>query len=179
MVFVNEVYLGKVPEVEAIFEEFCKFRHEYSLIRTGKYNKNTAKLEKMIEDFWGFSAFSLMVDPSPVPNAYTYPVACSIDVNPADYIVTTSKGYRFNSTSKTACVSYITRGLLKNDNFTDEEVFAAFLHEIGHSFVHRSPLVIAQQEVYKNAIIISIIQRVIMGAIQLNPIPGSNGCYGC
>ena len=77
---VQEVYIGRVPEIEDIFNEFKELRHTYAAWKTGNTSKRTAKIEKMIEDFWGFKAFSLDIDPSSSPNAFTYPVATSIDI---------------------------------------------------------------------------------------------------
>ena len=123
----------------------------------------------MIEDLWGFKAFSLSIDPSSTPNAFTYPVATSLDIDPTDYIITDSKGYRFTKQAKVAAISKITAGLFTNKAFTDEECFAIFLHEVGHSFVHRSPYVAAQQDVYKSMMISQIIIEVIIGILTANP----------
>ena len=165
---VQEVYIGRIPEIEEIFQEFKKMRNEYKTYKTGKNAKNIAKLEGLIEDMWGFKAFSLDIDPSDQPNAYTYPVAMSVDINPGDYIVSTSKGYRYTAQCNAASISYITKGLLTNPNFSDEEVFAVFLHEIGHSFVHRSPMIIAQQEVYKNTLIAQILYKLFLSIFTAN-----------
>lgn len=166
---VQEVYIGRIPEVEEIFNEFKELRSTYKIWKTGNTAKRTAKIEKMIENFWGFGSFCLSIDPSSEPNAFTFPVASSLDIDPTDYIQTTSKGYRFNKTANVAAISMITKGLFCNPSFTDEEVFATFLHEIGHSFVHRSPYIAAQQDVYKSIIIVQIIQQIIIGIITMNP----------
>ena len=167
---VQEVYIGKVPEIEDIFTEFKELRHTYAAWKTGNTSKRTAKIEKMIEDFWGFKAFSLDIDPSSAPNAFTYPVATSIDIDPSKYIKTTSKGYFYTKEANVAALSVITKGLFCNKAFSDEEAFAVFLHEIGHSFVHRSPMIISQQEVYKTSMIIQIVQNIILGILMANPL---------
>lgn len=167
---IQEVYIGRIPEIEAIFQEFKKMRSEYKVNRTGKNVKTISNLEKMIEDFWGFKAFDLHIDPSSAPNAYTYPVAMSIDINPGDYIISTPKGYKYKKECNAAAISYITEGLLEGENFSDEEVFAVFLHEIGHSFTYRSPFIVAQHEIYKNTLIVQIIYQLFLGIALLNPI---------
>lgn len=166
---IQEVYIGKTDEIEEIFKEFCNLRHSYASWKTAKNAKQTAKIEEMIEKFFGFSAFSLQIIPNSTPNAMTYPVASSIDVNAGDLIVTTSKGYKFTKGARVAALSYITSGLFANKAFTDEEVFATFLHEIGHSFVHRSPMIEAQQDVYITTVIIQIVWEIILGIILMNP----------
>lgn len=167
---IQEVYVGRIPEIEAMFQEFKKMRNEYKVYKTVKNAKNIDRLEKMIEDLWGFKAFSLKIDPSAYPNAYTYPVAMSIDINPGDYIISTSKGYRYKKECNAASISYITKGLLEGKNFSDEEVFAIFLHEIGHSFTHRSPMIIAQHEIYKNTLIMQIVYQLFLSIVSLNPV---------
>lgn len=167
---IQEVYIGKTTEVEDIFKEFCNLRHSYSSWKTRKNAKQIAKIEKMIEDFFGFSAFSLEILPDKAPNAMTMPVANSLDVDPGELIITTSKGYKFSKGARVAALSYITSGLFANEAFTDEEVFAAFLHELGHSFVHRSPMIEAQQDVYITMVIIQIIYEIFMGLITMNPV---------
>lgn len=167
---VNEVYFGKIKEIEDIFTEFKRLRHDYCILKTWSNSKQTAKIEKMIEDFFGFRAFSLEIELDSIPNAYTYPVASCIDIDPTDFIETTSKGYRYKKNAKASAMSIITSGIFKNDNITDDECFAIFLHEIGHSFVHRSPMISLQQDIYKSTVIINIIFRVIRSILTLNPL---------
>ena len=166
---INEVYIGRIPEIEEMFKEFSSLRQSYAVWKVGKNSKSLIKLEGMIEKFFGFKAFSLDIDPNSEPNAMTFPVSSSIDVNPVDYLETTSKGYRFKKGSGLAAVSIITEGMFANKAFSDEEVFAAFLHEIGHSFTYRSPMIQSQHEVYKMSLIIQIITSAILGIITLNP----------
>lgn len=167
---IREVYIGRIPEIEEMFQEFKKMRNEYKMYKTKQNSKNISSLEKMIEDMWGFKAFSLNIDPSSSPNAYTYPVAMSLDINPGDYIISNTKGYKYTKECNAASISYITKGLLTGQNFSDEEVFAIFLHEIGHSFVHRSPMIIAQQEIYKNTLIMQILYQLFINIIAMNPM---------
>ena len=167
---IQEVYFGRIPEIEEIFQEFVKLRTDYMAIRTGKNSKQIAKIEKLIEHFFGFKAFSLDIVNNNSPNAYTYPVASSIDINPVNYIETTSKGYRFKKEANVATISMITTGLFTNKAFSNEEVFATFLHEIGHSFVHRSPYIAAQQDIYVSALIYNIIMSIILGLLTSNPM---------
>lgn len=167
---IQEVYIGRIPEIEEIFQEFKKMRNEYKFYRTANNAKNTARLEKLIEDFWGFKAFSLDIDNNSIPNACTLSVSTSIDINPGKYIVSTSKGYRYTKECNASAMSFITKGLLVNKEISDEEVFAIFLHEIGHSFVHRSPMIIAQHEVYKNSIITEILYDLFLNLLKMNII---------
>lgn len=167
---IHEIYVGRTKEIDELFELFKKLRLEYRVYKTAKNSKNLGLIEKKVEDIWGFKAFSLGIDPNNQPNAYTYPVALSIDIDPSKYIETSSKGYKWSKNSQCAAISYITKGLLCNDAFTDEEVFAIFLHEVGHSFVHRSPMITAQQEVYKNTLIIQVLYQIFLSIISMMPL---------
>ena len=167
---IQEVYIGRIPEIEEIFNEFKELRSTYKVWKSGNTAKRTAKIEKMIEDLWGFGAFSLAIDPFPEPNAYTYPVSTSLDIDPTDFIISGPKGYKFMKDAKLAAVSRITKGLFCNKAFTDEECFAIFLHELGHSFVHRSPFMSAQQDVYRSMMITRIIMQIVIGIITIDPL---------
>lgn len=167
---VQEVYIGRIPEIDEIFEEFKDLRSTYKVWKSGNTARKTAKIEKMIEDFFGFKTFCLTIESNPVPNAYTFPVSASIDLDPDMYIKSSSKGYRYIEKAKVAAITRIHSGLFTNKTFSDEEVFAIFLHEIGHSFVHRSPYIAAQQDVYKSMIIIQIIQQLLFGILTANPL---------
>lgn len=50
---IQEVYIGRIPEIEEIFQEFSKLRDTYKVWKTGNTAKRTAKIEKLIEDLWG------------------------------------------------------------------------------------------------------------------------------
>lgn len=156
---VNEVYIGRIPEIDDIFKCFSELRDNYSQLSSGKKAKKMSELEKKVEDFWGFKAFSIKIYDSQWADASTCPVANSFDLNPESdsLFITTSKGYKFKKEAKAASMAYITTALFKNKNISNEEAFAVFLHEIGHSFVYRSPLVKAQFKTFKNAYISLII----------------------
>lgn len=143
MIF-NEVYVGRKPELEHMCALMGEARALYMNNKVGAARKKLSEIEPLIEDFFGFKSFSLDIDPDTDINAFTQPTVFSImtDVNKALY--TTNNGYKLKKEAKLAAISKITSGLFGNENFTDEEVFAIFLHEVGHSFVTRSPLMDAQ-----------------------------------
>lgn len=159
MIF-NEVYIGRIPEIESLFSVFSDARQTY--INKGKLAgiKKLSVVEKHVEDLFGFYCFSIGIESTNVINAYCYPVTTSMDVDPSISMYTNSKGYHFNKKDKIGSICRITSGLYDNDNFTDEEVFAIFLHEIGHNFVNRSPEIDALQDSYKSMICTNVILTV-------------------
>lgn len=59
-------------------------------------------------------------------------------MNTDKYIHTTKNGgYKYDKNAQVSVLIYICRGMFNNEDFTNEEVFACLLHEIGHSFVVR------------------------------------------
>ena len=170
MIF-NEVYVGQKPEIQKMCDIMSESRSLYMKKKVTASRKKLIELESLIEDFFGFGTFCIDLMNDPEINACTYPVGVSLDVDPTEALYTTSaNGYRFKKEAKLAAISRITTGLFGNPNFTDEEVFAIFLHEVGHSFTFRSPLVEAQFETNKMSIISTIIIEAILSIITLNPV---------
>ena len=172
---VQEVYVGRIPEINEIFNEFKELRSTYKKFNSKNTAVRTAKIEKLIEDLWGFKSFSLEIEPTNEPNAFTYPVASSIDIDPDDYIITCKTGYKFDKKAGVVAMSKITSGLFTNPNISDEECFAIFLHEVGHSFVHRSPYLAAQQDLYRSVVLTQIIMNIVIGLITLRPSKVKSG----
>lgn len=166
---LNEVYVGRTDEIQEFFEEFTRVRHVYinKMIKTPNY-KDFESIENHIKKIWGFKEFEFGVDPDPSPNAYTFPVVNSCDVNVTEYLEITNKGYRFKKEAGLVAISKITAGLYCNKNFTDEETFAVFLHELGHSFVTRSRSIADSYSYLTREIVaIQIILLVLSGKIRL------------
>lgn len=69
-------------------------------------------------------------------NAWTHPIDFYLDtsMNMQNLVVTSSKGYRFKPEAKVSTDIAITSKLLFDPNFTDGEILAILLHEIGHNF---------------------------------------------
>lgn len=180
MVF-NEVYIGRTDQIQEMRIAFGEARALYLNKKVGAARKKLGEVEAIVEDFFGFQSFSLDIYPSPTPNAFTYPTVISIDIDITESLYTTSKeGYKFKKDAHVAAISKITTGLFGNTNFTDDEIFAMFLHEIGHSFVTRSPLMDAQFESYRTQLTVIIILetmwRVTLGIVDgLLRIGAKNG----
>ena len=167
MIF-NEVYIGRIPEIEKIFNVFSDARDTYKKNKLAGIKKLSI-VESHVEYFFGFEKFSLGIEPTNTINAYCYPVTTSLDSDPYLGMYTDSKGYHFSKHDKLGAICRITSGLFDNDNFTNEEVFAIFLHEIGHNFVNRSPEIDAMQDAYKSMVSTNIIMTVLKD-ILLGPI---------
>lgn len=151
---VQEVFIGKDP-LEKMHSIFCGMRNGCLSAKGYKLplTSSISAFEKEIESVFGFKIFSFGIDPDPGINAFTYPITASFDINGSDYIETTKNGYRLKKECGLVAYSKITKGLWYNKNITNDECFAIFLHEIGHSFVNRSEMVEQTEQATKQMII--------------------------
>lgn len=135
---VTEAYYGKTPEIKKIEEKIGEIRTKYA---TDQMKTNTAKEKEELEDLFceafGFACCSIHVDPSALYNACTIPISSSVldfrDLR--KHIVSKNgKGLKYKKEANIYLIMRITKGLLFSTNFTDAEVTAILLHEVGHNF---------------------------------------------
>lgn len=141
---LNEVYIGKkasLLEMEKVIHELRspylrKNGNNYSGAISAVRDKNLLLLEKLIEEEFGFKNLYLTISNKPYMNAWTHPIDFYLDssMNMQNLVVTSSKGYRFKPEAKVSTDIAITSKLLFDPSFTDGEILAILLHEIGHNF---------------------------------------------
>lgn len=125
----------KIKKMESVIHEL---REKY--MYNGNVNKiNTDSLVKelstLFEEAFGFYSFQLSVEPNHQYNAYTCPLSSKIDIyNYRKCVVKDNQGLRFSPAARVNTAAVITSGLLLDSNFTDREIVAILLHEIGHNF---------------------------------------------
>ena len=162
---VQEVYIGRISEIEALFNQLSLVR-ELCVNKKSSLARNIDKLEKMVEDFWGFKAFSFKIIETKHCDAYSIPVCNALDIDPNNMFISVKTGYRFIKEAKVASMLYISKGCMLS-NMTNEELFAVFLHEIGHSFVQRSPAVEAMYETYKKSALVALLFETLITALPM------------
>lgn len=143
MEVLQEVYFGRGPIIP--------LQNQLNLIRekladkpvttTTNIDPDILKFNRLVEKVFGFNSFALYIQPNHLPNAYAIPVdtyftdvekmkiRSSLTANP--------NGFKYNSKTMGVKVSLIVAvhiGLLENKEFTNEEIMATILHEIGHGF---------------------------------------------
>lgn len=136
MIF-HEVYIGKNKDILAMERQLGKYRAKYMSGMKGDayYDEDIRKFESMVEDYFGFDCFQLLVKDIKIGNAFTYPLGMRFDIkNPKKMIISNSKGFKFKKEAKYAGIVMVYSGLMFNREFTDEEIMAVILHEIGHNF---------------------------------------------
>lgn len=170
MAIINEVYIGRLPEIDQMVTDIHNIREE--LKRKGNISilKSTKVFEKHVQEMWGFKAFLFDIYIADMPNAYTYCVGSCINVDPKKVIECTNKGYRFCKGSNIAASSKIATSLLLDESISDEEILAIMLHEIGHSFTERAAKVNELGIEYRKGYLGQAILYVLISILSLNPV---------
>lgn len=138
---INEVYFGKTKEILAIEKQLDLVRNKYmNRYLTNVFVNNDQdllKLNRMIEDYFGFGCFSLNIINEPIVNGFTMPIDNRIGLKnqiSKKYLIVDKGTFKFNKSADYTCMVYIYSGVMFNPAFTTGEVMAMILHEIGHNF---------------------------------------------
>ena len=139
---INEVYFGRTPGITRCFNAFCDFRSKY--VGRGPINsirhididhdKDLKLFCKEMEREFGLDSFSFVIKNDPGLNMYTYPIYFKSNRKPKDNVEVTKTGYRFKKDIDMSIIIGCTTGFILNEKYSDEQVFAAVLHEVGHNF---------------------------------------------
>lgn len=165
---VQEVFLGRTTEIGKFFNYFSKIRSACVEMQKAPTQKELDGISKYIEDIFGFGTVQFSILPNDTINAMTYPATCNVFMNTDNIIKTTTTGYKFKKDANVAMISYCTRGLFLSNQFTDEECFAALLHEIGHSFIIRGNGIDAVITSYNYSIIYKITINMVLAVMSGN-----------
>lgn len=168
MAILNEVYVGRLPEIQQMITDIHNIREEVK--RKGNFGmlKTTKVFEKHVEEMWGFKAFIFDIYVSKIPNAITVCAGSCIDCDLSDVIEYTNKGYRFCKSSNVCATSKIATSILKDDSISDEEILAIMLHEIGHSFVERATAVNDSMDEWRKSLLIQYLIQLIFSILTAN-----------
>lgn len=139
---INEVYFGKTKEILAIEKQLDLVRNKYmNRYLTNIFVNNDPdllKLNRMIEDYFGFGCFSLNIINEPTINSYTIPIDFRLREGGTGKIksdlIVNKNTFKFEKSADYTCIVYIYSGVIFNSEFTTGEVMAMILHEIGHNF---------------------------------------------
>ena len=138
---LNEVYFGK-DQIQPVFIQFKKARASI-LDKTWTNKMNTSKeiikLNRVLENFFGFNTFTLTIVPDQAMNACAIEYKAIMTRAELQRIVNSVKsckqGFKFNKKEAVVDAAIIfNMGLIGDELFTDEECFGVLLHEIGHCF---------------------------------------------
>lgn len=138
---LNEVYIGK-EAVQPLFNQLRVVRNRVkNMSWSDKINvdKEVIKYNRMIENFFGFDTYCLVFVPDESVNASSLSMVSIRNKDElrriANSIRSNKAGFKFDPNKmKVNATTTCNMGLIDRDIFTDEEVFAIFLHEYGHCF---------------------------------------------
>ena len=154
--FVNEAYFGKTVNLIKLEKALGELRAQYSFKRNYTATPEMKRIENIIKDQFGFDHVSFNIIPQNIPNAFTYTLGIRFDIIKEDKLRKTviadqKNGYRFKENNGFVLVVALYGGVLANKNFTDAEIVAILLHEIGHNFadVISNKIRLANYEFYK------------------------------
>lgn len=138
-----EVYFGDVG-LQRIERKLGQFRSKYfdnRIFNTLNYGVNTdpdlLEINRLLEKEFGFGCCSLNILMAPVGNACTFVPTGRFDIPYYDlknHIKATRTGFKYDKDLDLAVIIYISSYVIFNPEYTDREVLAIILHEIGHNF---------------------------------------------
>lgn len=135
---IQEVYFGETPGIQKIQQQLSKFRANHIGKEFDPYvnlDPELLKLNRMFEDEFGFEVFSLTVIKQSIYNAFTMPIGYKLDSgNTASKLTAGKEGFKYSKDAGYATTVCIYSGILNNPDFTDREILAIILHEVGHNF---------------------------------------------
>lgn len=136
---LNEAYVGKTPTLEAIEKKIGEARPNIKYTAANNTMKEILEVNRLFEKQFGMDICAIKIYPSDYPNAYTQVLATNFDI--AENVVlhnmiTADKtnGYRFKKDNGFCILLNISSSLISDPNYTDAEIVAILLHELGHNF---------------------------------------------
>lgn len=137
---LDEAYKGKTKALQELEKMIGDNRKKYLgsfKIGGGYYaDKDLVKIGDKIASIFNFKVVDFNIVNDPAINAFTVPAGFSMaSVNMRDLIKTDDKEMKFKNGTLSAFIR-VTSGLWTNPTFTDGEITAIIIHEVGHNFQH-------------------------------------------
>ena len=181
--FVNEAYVGKTPTLEKMEQKIGEMRAKLKYSGANSTLKETLEVNRLFEEQFGMEVFGLKIIPASYINAYTMVIANRFDIAqyedmPSMVEANPNTGYRFKDGNNFCVVAYITTQLIMDPNYTDAEILAILLHELGHNFADciYDDINLANKEMMNNYRT-AMIQVIIMLAISIVGLPMAVGLF--
>lgn len=137
---INEAFVGKSSTLLEIENAIGELRNS----KNGYYSdinrsKEVLKINRLFEKQFGCKLFVLKIYKSDVPNGYTEPFALNLEIAKSVDLTkiveaTAADGYRFKQPNEFCIIVNMAFGLFNNPNYTNGEIVAIILHEVGHNF---------------------------------------------
>lgn len=190
---VNEAYFGLNNEIKECIYHLSNYRKKF--ISAVKYSEglfgglkskvsndpDLFKFNRAMENAFGFENFSLLVDPKGIRNGFT--VAMPVRVkNPKAKFKPTKNGFKYDKSDGCVCVVYMYSGLIFDSKFTDNEIMAIIIHEVGHNFSYMfDKSIVLTTNYFKLLKLPILIYSYILGTISLvlGDIESAEHMYAC
>lgn len=163
-IVTNEAYFGKSKDLLAIEEQLHVVRKKF--INSNKYfgdyngDLDVLKLNRLFEKAFNIGCFSMNFNRSSMINACTLPVGLKWDtgqaLNPGkmkSLTIVDKNGMKFKKENHLCIICNINTGLIFNLEYTDAEILAIILHELGHNFAEA-----LDPKVAMNSLVLSYVQ---------------------
>ena len=148
--FINEVYFGKpklllemekcIHTIRERYDNHGNYQLFYDTFGgrgAGEIEQSAEwkRIKSIIEEEFGFYSVTFTLLRDSTPNACTLPISITYDgvIKAKQNATISKKGIRYDKSARYCTIIMITEGLFFGD-FTDAEVVAILLHEIGHNF---------------------------------------------
>ena len=149
---ICERYYGETKDITEFISILGEYRHKYWTdnaldfahwfkFQGAESDPLLLKLINKMKYIWGFTELSLLIVPSMDGNAMTFTCDHKIDKNigksnknkdhPIEYTI---NGPKYKKEYQMSCMVIVFTGIIFNKKFTDREVAAIIIHEIGHNF---------------------------------------------
>ena len=136
---IHEAYVGKTPTLLEAEKQINKIRVNCKKFTDINKSPEVQALNRLIEKQFGMDVFATLVEQNNIPEAHTIPIDTRFDVglkhDISDFVIGDKKtGYKFKPDNGLGIIFIVSLGILKSPDFTDGEILAIMLHEIGHNF---------------------------------------------
>ena len=167
---VQEAYFGKTPELQEAENILGRWRSKY--MGTENMYITTAQADSLYYDFcnkmadiFGFDEYLLILKGAAMANSATPPIGYLFTGQSAK-VTKTKDGYKYDGSP--IMVQYIFPYMIFDPNYSDGEIMAICLHEIGHNFSHKASTIVN----LKDILLIPIVILQLLLGLLLNPIGG-------
>lgn len=141
MFSLNEVYFGK-DVVLPLQKQLHRIRHKLADKQiTSKTNLDPEilKFNRLAKKIFGFKTFTMYLQPSPFANAYAFSIDTFFSPQESELLynslISSPEGFKYNNAfANVNLVIAIHSELIDNTIYSDAELIAVILHEIGHGF---------------------------------------------
>lgn len=138
---ITEAYVGKTPlllECEKAIQKIRESKNN-SFYKDINRSKEILELNRLLEKQFGMEICCVQLYPSKILNGYTMVLGNTFDVaeelDLAQWVIADKQnGYRFKPGNNFCINVHLAQALFMDDNFTNAEIVAIILHEIGHNF---------------------------------------------